>query len=363
VITGWRIPVRSTMWRRLKAAASRWMGDVARRTGSFSGLYYFAANKQFDREHRAVLAGRHAFEISRTTAGITNSLLRRNIHRLEKGLIMRPRREVFGLDYITETVAKYEAIVAELPASRLVQDPEFRWFTDVLSRYFSVTRGYLGLDSYRQRFDRLKVQLGLAEEQSERIPFRQARRASSAISYEHFISLCRQRKSVRWFLQRAVPREELMKALEAARFAPSACNRYPFFFHVFDEKDKVDIVSTLPGGTVGFSQNFPVIIAIVGELRNYYGERDRHLIYVDASLAAMSVVLAAETLGLATCCINWPDIEEAEQVAERVLKLEPDQRPVMFMAMGYPDPEGLVCWSEKKPISDVCRINADLGHT
>ncbi len=130
---------------------------------------------------------------------------------------------------------------------------------------------------------------------------------------------------------------------------------------MFDDREKVELVASLPGGTVGFAHNFPVVIAIIGELRNFYGERDRHLIYVDASLAAMSVVLAAETLGLATCCINWPDIEEAERRAEQVLQLEPDQRPVMFMAMGYPDPEGMVAYSQKKPLAEIARFNAELG--
>ena len=31
-------------------------------------------------------------------------LLRRNVHRLEKGLLMRPRRSVFGLKYIEEAL-------------------------------------------------------------------------------------------------------------------------------------------------------------------------------------------------------------------------------------------------------------------
>ncbi|SVE23497.1 uncharacterized protein METZ01_LOCUS476351, partial [marine metagenome] len=35
-------------------------------------------------------------------------LLRRNVHRLEKGLLMRPRRPVFGLKYIEELVNVYE---------------------------------------------------------------------------------------------------------------------------------------------------------------------------------------------------------------------------------------------------------------
>jgi nitroreductase len=139
--------------------------------------------------------------------------------------------------------------------------------------------------------------------------------------------------------------------------SPSACNRQPFEFRVFDDPELVEKVAKLPAGTKGFAHNFPVIIVLVGELRNYYGERDRHLIYIDASLAAMSFVYAAETLGLSTCCINWPDIEEYEQEADEVLGLEPDQRPVMFIAVGYPDSDGMVAYSQKKPNRQICRFN------
>ena len=98
-------------------------------------------------------------------------------------------------------------------------------------------------------------------------------------------------------------------------------------------------------------------MVLVGEMRNYYGERDRHLIYIDASLAAMSFVLAAETLGLGTCCINWPDIEEYERAADQTLQLEEDQRIIMFLAIGFPDAEGMVAYSQKKPISQICKYN------
>lgn len=272
---------------------------------------------------------------------------------------MRPRRDVFALDYLSETLDKFEKLTSARAASA-IDEQEFAWFTNVLQSYFEVTNDHPVIEAQRQRFLRLRIDVTGNDKNEGKVPFAQARRVVSGIDYQAFRTLCEQRKSVRWFQERSVPRELIRQVIDVARFSPSACNRYPFRFLVFDESDKIATVSRLPGGTVGFAENFPVIIAIVGELRNYYGERDRHLIYVDASLAAMSVVLAAETLGLATCCINWPDIEEAEKEAERVLGLEPDQRPVMFMALGYPDPEGLVAYSQKKSFDEVIEFNRSI---
>ena len=78
---------------------------------------------------------------------------------------------------------------------------------------------------------------------------------------------------------------------------------------------------------------------------------------IDAALAAMSFMFAAEILGLGTCCINWPDIEEDELRAEKLLGLNPDQRPIVFMAVGFPDPDGGIPYSQKKPIEKLLKYN------
>ncbi len=92
-------------------------------------------------------------------------------------------------------------------------------------------------------------------------------------------------------------------------------------------------------------------------MRNYFDERDRHLIYIDSSLAAMSLVFAAEVQGLSTCCINWPDVEDKEQWMAELLKLDQDERPIMCMALGYPDPDGLVAFSQKKTVEQLRQYN------
>ena len=89
----------------------------------------------------------------------------------------------------------------------------------------------------------------------------------------------------------------------------------------------------------------------------YFDERDRHVIYIDASLANMSLILALETLGLSSCCVNWPDIEHLEKRMDKVLSLEKHQRPIMCLAIGYPDPDGEVAYSEKRDIELIRKYN------
>ena len=45
------------------------------------------------------------------------------------------------------------------------------------------------------------------------------------------------------------------------------------------------------------------------------------------------------------------------RTAARALSLEPDERVVMLVAYGYPDPDGMVPFSAKTPLDVVRRFN------
>lgn len=319
-------------------------------------IYYSLVSPVFRREMRAVMAGKilHLDQTHRNDGNLY--LLVRNTHRLEKGLIMRPRRTVFALDFIEETVLAYQAVMRQaLPD----QDQQIRWFTDVLHSYFDV------VDAANPVIGRCKAvfEAALAGSASgrpasgTRIPYHRIEKSVDDISYEAFLRLTRHRKSVRWFKPEPVPRERVDQALLAAGLAPSACNRQPYSFRIFDDPARVAELAAIPMGTRGFAQNIPMFVVVVGHLDAYFDERDRHVIYVDGSLAAMTFMLALETLGLSSCPINWPDIEARERRMDRALGLKPHERPILCMAVGYADPEGMVAFSEKRPLDEVRVFN------
>jgi nitroreductase len=92
---------------------------------------------------------------------------------------------------------------------------------------------------------------------------------------------------------------------------------------------------------------------VVGHLDAYFAERDRHLIYIDSSLAVTPFMMACETLGLGTCAINWPDMEDRERAMAERIGLSQWERPIMLLAIGYADPKMVVPKSVKKPVSEI----------
>jgi nitroreductase len=147
------------------------------------------------------------------------------------------------------------------------------------------------------------------------------------------------------------------KAVQIAAESPSACNRQPFEFRVFDDPELVQQVAEVPMGTGGYVHNIPCVAVLVGDLSAFFDERDRHLIYIDGCLAAMAFVLGLESQGVATCCINWPDIREREERMQQLLGLKQHERPVMLIAIGYADPNGKAPFSARRRLEDVRSYN------
>jgi len=342
--------VTSGWWERIDRVLVRW----ASRSRIAARSYYLFFSSEFGREQQAVLRGRARYAEDLQNPRHTSALLRRNVHGLEKGILMRPRRNRFAVDYIGVTMDCYEQLLSSAPGESQESD-ELQWAHDVLKLYFEITDDHPRIESARKRFRALPP----PGTQPDRVlvPYCRDLAGNPPVAYEDLLRLAERRRSVRWFLQEPVDRVVIDKAITVARQCPSACNRQPFRFVVLDDPSLAQRVASISMGTAGYWQNIPVLVAVVGRLRSYFAERDRHLIYIDGALASMAFVFAIESLGLATCCINWPDVEEKEREIAEVLQLDPDERVTMLMAVGHPDPDGLVAYSQKKPLSQLRRYN------
>ncbi|MFO1298792.1 MAG: nitroreductase family protein [Burkholderiaceae bacterium] len=339
--------------RRALEFLDRQLLPVVSKARGLASAYYLLLNPRFGREHRAIAAGRREYWRRLREAQRSCPRLRRNVHRLEKGLVMQPRQPVFATDYIGETVDAF--LAAEAHGS--LEPKELQWARDVLDRYFASVGDHADIGRARGRYTLQSRRP--AEGFVSRTPRPQRDIPRARVGYEDFLALCRQRRSVRWFLDRPVPRELVLQAVTAAAEAPSACNRQPFLFRYLDDASAARGVAGISMGTTGYAQNIPALVVVLGDLSCYPEERDRHVVHVDAALAAMQFMLALETLGLSSCPINWPDVERLERRMDAALGLPRHIRPVMLIAVGYADPEGGVPYSAKKPAATLLRVDDD----
>ncbi|HDT2036584.1 TPA: nitroreductase family protein, partial [Klebsiella pneumoniae subsp. pneumoniae] len=257
---------------------------------------------------------------------------------------------------ILETVEQFKRCVA----LNTIERNEMEWAYDVLTEYFDsiIINGEKSVEKAYHIFSKassvyLERNRSLSKD-FKFIPYSRESSLQSNISYEELKKLFLQRRSVRWFDQdKKVEAQSLMDAIELASLAPSACNRQPFKFYFTVDQNKAREIAKIPMGTAGFADNIVALIVIVGDLSYYPYERDRHVIYIDASLAAMQLMLALETLGLSSCPVNWPDIESFEVKMEKKLGLTKNLRPIILLPVGYADLTGLIPSSSKKSSSEL----------
>jgi nitroreductase len=323
-------------------------------------LYLGTGSSAYDRESRSVLSGlatnRNA-KREQPSLRLNYYSLRRQIHRLEKGLIASPRRSVFAADYAPKVVDA----LAGAPEAWQQADPDlYAWALGVLTDYFNAIDydNDPRLEAAQRKFAALTKTTPC--DLDGRAPYPASERPPLTVEYDDLHQLFRRRRSVRWFESTPVPRELLDQALVAASQAPSACNRQPYRFVIADDPTDAQTLGGLAFGTVGFAQQFPCCIALVGELSAFSDLRDRHVIYIDGGLVAMSFVLACETLGLATCLINWPDLPEHDEPAREYLQLADHEQIIVLIAVGYAADEGGVPRSVKKDLRRI-RVYRDGG--
>ena len=313
--------------------------SVSRVTTAF---YYFLCDHSFWREQYSATRGAIRYR-RQTDHSACRFLLRRNIHRLEKGLSMQPRRPCFALDYIQETVDAYRRYLCGVGFGG--DESIVRWSNNVLAKYFATV-------SKNPVVDRAEASFLACSEVSgfhDNVPVRHLDRGgtSHGVGLESLRQLSRARRSVRWFRDEPVPRELIDRSLEVAAQAPSSCNRQPFRYQIFDDRELVATLANLPRGTRGFAENIPCLVAVVGDLSSFSSLSDRHGVYIDAGLSVMGFLYALECAGVGSCILNWPDVEPLERRMERMLRLRSHERVIMLIALGFPDPGGMIPYSAK----------------
>lgn len=317
-------------------------------------LYYYIRGS-FYHEQRTILHGQRKYKTNKKGTVSAKSRVIRQTHRIEKGLSMRDRRSVFAEGYIYDLVDQLEDLCASVEDKSLTEHTQLCWSIDVLANYFTLVDETKEIKRARLKYESLVKKYNY--EPGNQSPQKRQYFEYSEMSLDELYSLARQRTSTRWFQSKEVPRKSIDNAIKVAAQSPSACNRQSFEFRIYDEEELISEISELPLGATGYRNNIPCLVVLVGKQSAYFHDRDRHVIYIDASLAAMAFQFGLETQGLASCCINWPALPTRENRINELLNLESDEQVIMMLAVGYPDPEGKVPFSAKKDISDIRSYN------
>lgn len=143
-----------------------------------------------------------------------------------------------------------------------------------------------------------------------------------------YLEFLKSRRSIRRFKPETPPRELILKAIETARFAPSARNSQPWRFIIVDDISLKEKLASIHISSQPI-RNAPLVITVVCHV-----DESPTSYALDCANATLYLLLALHALGLGAVWIQaLRNIEEIKNI----LGIPNNAIPVAIIAVGYPD--------------------------
>jgi len=156
----------------------------------------------------------------------------------------------------------------------------------------------------------------------------------------NFFDLISRRQSCRKYLDKPVEKEKLVRCIEAARLAPSACNSQPWYFMVINNKELAQKVAMCTQDKImnkftSECQAFIIVVEESGNLTERAGALMKQQDYraIDLGIATEHLCLAATEQDLGTCILGWFN----EKELKKLLNISKLKRIRLVVAIGYPE--------------------------
>ncbi len=174
-------------------------------------------------------------------------------------------------------------------------------------------------------------------------------REQPSVTTENLMSLIRQRRSRRIFIDTPLTDAEKAAICQVAQSAPSSCNRQTLYLiFVEDSELKKFVASTIPGGCQFFCKA-PCILLLISDAGDYRYPEDRMVPFIEGAAAVQNIYLLCETMGLGCCWgsyTSFGSVARENEVREK-LKIPDTHLIVASLAIG-------------KSNQFVCEIPRDL---
>jgi len=158
--------------------------------------------------------------------------------------------------------------------------------------------------------------------------------------FDNFEKLVKTRQSCREFNDKPIDKAQLMKVVDLARLAPSACNSQPWTMYCITDADKVKAVTDClqDRGRNPFLTNAKAYVAISEKqavLKDWVSEKvgAHHFIKYDVGELVAYLTLGAKALGIETCIIGWINHDKLKET----LAMPENQVCNVVVAFGHSD--------------------------
>jgi nitroreductase len=277
--------------------------------------------------------------------------LLKNYHRLEKGLALPNPRPGFGKAVAEEVLndlhdyiqAFGPARVASAAIHALEEYAGFldstgfssEWLRSRLTAFHSSGRECGHTEGGTREVDRSLLQATLPADVS---------------------AFMRSRHSVRHFAPGPIEITLIEKAVRAAQYAPSVCNRQSGHVFLIKNCTKQRALLQLQNGNSGFGSESGALLVVTSALDTFLTVGERYQPWIDGGLFGMSLLHALHGLGLGACALNWSVEPDTDRAFKRLSGV-PDNHRIMFLiAAGHLLPRFRVAASARRDLAEVLHI-------
>ena len=166
-----------------------------------------------------------------------------------------------------------------------------------------------------------------------------------------FLEVIKSRRSIRQYDNRKIDRSDICKILEAANWAPSACNAQAWHFIVLDEEEKIN---SMVAKGLDKAKDTPVLIFVF--YRKYIRRKPINLHFADyvqsASAAIQNMLLMAHNLGIGACWINGMDIP-----VNKIIRKPFGYEFIALIKLGYSKSKEYKIQDRKYSIEEIMSYN------
>ena len=269
-------------------------------------------------------------------------------HVLEKGITMPKRRLGFGYDLVRKIIVKCTDAITIYSANHI----EIQSALKDLEQYLQIheENSYiLPADIEKGIRELLKFKHTDTASCFKSTPEELFKKTSDFQEYAH------SRHSVRWYSDENVEKEVLIKAIELAQTAPSACNRQSTKVYVIESSEKKKQVLKLQNGNRGFGHLANKILLITSDMK-CWSYKHQSMALIDGGIFVQNLLYALHYYRICACTLNAGMAIKERKKLQEIVGFPSSEIPIVFITIGKAPDHFMIAGSQRLKVEDIYKF-------
>ena len=249
-------------------------------------------------------------------------------HVIEKGLTMPEGRLGFGIARVRDLISRCNIFVNKYPT----ETEELQAAINDLSQYLKLHES----NNYKLPDDIIDgIRKLLAHQKLKSRNCQDIKREEFFSKANDFYEFAHQRHTVRWFSESEIDRDELIKAVDLATTAPSACNKQSIKVYIIEKKELKNEVLNIQTGNRGWGHKANKILLLTSDM-NCWNFQFRTSAFLDGGIFTQNLLYALHYHKIAACTMNAELSPKEIESLRKLIGFKESEIPIDFIAIGIP---------------------------